>query len=102
MAIMHKSGTPKLPEIEIGSGICTKLKKIFFDGNEWADVCHKVSDKFTVMKKIYRELFPNQTDLEMLKMLSRYSLQDLEEIFLFPVPEKKKTIIVDDYSERRK
>jgi len=81
-----KSGTPRLEEIEIGAEICKKLKSIYFDGLEWADACNRVADKFSTLKRIYRGLFPEKDEIEMLKELRNYSLKCIEDIFDYPIP----------------
>jgi hypothetical protein len=69
-------------EIEIGSRICSKLKRIYFIDEPWVKSRDKVAIKFSTLKSKMKEFYSHLSAINILKELDKYSDKDLIECFL--------------------
>lgn len=68
-------------EIELGSRICSKLKRIYFDGLPWVKVVNDISIKFKELKDNMKGFYSGLNEMDMLKELDKYSDMDLKDCF---------------------
>ena len=60
-----------MEEINLGSQVCAQLKNIYFNEVAWID-CHKeISFKFTALKDQMRKLYPDMTNLCLIREILR-------------------------------
>lgn len=69
------------PEINLGALVCDMLKSVYFKNIPWIDCYKLVAAKFTELKVIMRKFYPDKTIIEILQEVSKYSTQDIKDIF---------------------
>lgn len=68
--------------ITLGEPICKKIKQIYFPDEQWSKSCYtQVAKKYTELKQLARKVFVQKTDEELLKILSKFSERDIEDMF---------------------
>lgn len=68
-------------EINLGVDVCKKLKDIYFADSSWNDCHQKVSQKFTVFKKILRKFYSESNNVELLKRIKLFDTLSFQEVF---------------------
>jgi len=71
----------KLPEINLGAAVCERLRTLYHGTKPWGDCFKEVAQKFTELKVIARKFYCDKTELEMLREIARYSIDDIKEMF---------------------
>ena len=75
----------KYPEITLGETVCEKLQDIFCKNRPWPESHKQIVQQFTVLKEIMRKIYADKSDLDILRELSRYSRNDLCDVFGYQV-----------------
>ena len=65
----------------VGSEICKKLKEIYYKTKLWPECYQDVSNKITELKSIARKFYVDKDELDMLKELAKYSIEDIKEMY---------------------
>lgn len=67
-------------QVELGATPCYLIKNIYYPDKAWIDCYKEVANQFTTLKKIIRKKAPLLEELEILRMVSRFTLIDITEI----------------------
>lgn len=59
--------------------VCEKLKTIYYPHKPWIECYKDVATKFTALKKVIRKYYPDQPDVEVVRNLNKYSVEDIKE-----------------------
>ncbi len=70
---------PKYKEITLGSQVCRTIKKAFYPEIRWNECCIAVSQKFTILKQLFRKVYQEKDDEHILELLRFCSAEDFKE-----------------------
>jgi hypothetical protein len=71
----------KHPEITLGEPICEKIKNIYHANKSWQACYKQVSEKFTILKRLMRKIYPDKDILELLREINKFDTMSYQEIF---------------------
>lgn len=71
----------KYPEITLGEPIYEKLKQIYFANAPWSECYRQVADKFTLVKRIMRKIYPDKDILDLLREINKFDTMSYQDAF---------------------
>ncbi len=72
--------------VNIGTQICERLKQIYFSDKPWAASHARISKGFSLLKQKARIYYPEMSELEMLKQISKYCDREIKELMQVDLP----------------
>lgn len=89
---MEQPHNSRYPEITESESLVVSLKNAFYPTAPWSKVAIILASMLTKLKIEARKYFPEQTEVERLRRLSKFSSYDLYETLMIPMtdPEPRK------------
>lgn len=70
-----------MEEIELGARVCDQIKNIYYSNISWYECHNDIVKQFGMFKRIMKNIYPEESILEILKKVQKFDTLDIQEVF---------------------